>query len=111
VHPTVSEIGVFPPVLPCLHILHTMQAWSAYMVQYTIRNIPEAIDRRLRELAKSSGQSLNEETIRALYRGTGLADTSAQYDDLDDLAGSLVHDPEFDKALSEQDTVDAELWR
>ncbi len=81
------------------------------MVQYTIRNIPEAVDRRIREIARSSGKSLNEATIHVLYRGTGLTDPPAQYDDLDDLAGCWVHDPEFDAALSEQDTVDPELWR
>lgn len=50
-------------------------------------------------------------TIQVLYRGTGLSEVPTQYDDLDDLAGSWVHDPEFDAALSEQDTVDPELWK
>ncbi|TVQ23785.1 MAG: hypothetical protein EA383_13240 [Spirochaetaceae bacterium] len=81
------------------------------MVQYTIRNIPDAVDRRIREIAKKTGKSLNEATLQVLYRGTGLSDVPTQYDDLDDLAGSWVHDPDFDAALSEQDTVDPELWK
>jgi hypothetical protein len=34
-----------------------------------------------------------------------------RYSDLDDLAGSWVQDPVFDRAVEEMDTVDNELWR
>jgi hypothetical protein len=30
---------------------------------------------------------------------------------LDDLAGTWVHDPEFDKAIEEMHRVDPELWK
>jgi hypothetical protein len=33
------------------------------------------------------------------------------YHDLDDLAGTWVDDPEFDKAIEEQHKVDPELWK
>jgi hypothetical protein len=31
--------------------------------------------------------------------------------DLDDLIGTWVDDPEFDKAIEEQDQIDEEKWR
>ena len=31
--------------------------------------------------------------------------------DLSDIAGTWVEDPEFDKAMAEQDQIDPEMWR
>ena len=31
--------------------------------------------------------------------------------DLSDVAGTWHEDPEFDKAIAEQDTIDPDLWR
>ena len=74
------------------------------MPQYTIRNVPESLDRELRERARRKGISLNDAAIEAIKRGLGLVDT-------DDLAGTWLHDEAFDRAISEQDTVDNESWR
>ena len=41
--------------------------------QYTIRNIPEPVDRYLRKLAKVSGQSLNAVIVAELSDKAGLA--------------------------------------
>ena len=39
--------------------------------QYTIRNIPEGVDRVLRKKAKSSGKNFNQVALEALITGTG----------------------------------------
>ncbi len=43
--------------------------------------------------------------------GLGLTGEQNVYHDLDDLAGTWVDDPEFDKAIEEQHRIDPELWK
>lgn len=86
-----------------------MRAKKIY--QYTIRNIPARLDTKLRETAAQYGASLNSAAIAALSRGLDLEAESVEHHDLDDLSGTWVQDPEFDKAMSEMDRVDPELWR
>ena len=81
------------------------------MPQYTIRNVPEALDRELRECANRKGMSLNDAAIEAIKRGLGLADTEVIYDDLDDLIGTWKSDDRFDHAIAEQDKVDTDVWQ
>ena len=90
-----------------------MQAFVAYTacMQYTLRNIPEHLDRELRKRAKAQGRSLNEVAIEALLRAFGLSGTLPPQRDLSDIAGSWRDDPETDRALEEQRTIDPELWR
>ena len=97
-----------------------MQAVSAYNVgmkrskrgkQYTIREVPLAVDAALRRKAKREGRSLNQVAVEALTLAAGLAEQPPTYHDLDDLAGTWVADPEFDAALEAQDQIDPELWK
>lgn len=81
------------------------------MPQYTVRNIPESIDRELRELARRNGRSLNDQVLEAIRRGLGIVNSETIYDDLDDLAGTWEPDGEFDRAIADQDTVDSDAWR
>ena len=78
--------------------------------QYTIRNVPKAVDRALRKLAQANGKSLNETTLEALSKAAGV-DSSARLDEFRDIIGSWVEDPEFDRALEAQRQIDEELWR
>ena len=80
-------------------------------LQYTIRNVPDRTDRRLREAAVEYGASLNSVTLQALNQGLGLPDEPVMHHDLDDLIGSWVPDSECDKALEEMDRIDPELWK
>jgi hypothetical protein len=80
-------------------------------VQYTIRNIPVSIDRELRERSRRNDKSLNETVVDTLRRGLGIGPDEPSYDDLDDLIGTWKDDPDFDRAVAEQDTVDETLWR
>ncbi len=80
-------------------------------MQYTIRNIPEILDAALRQSARQQGKSLNEVAVEALARGAGLTESRSRQRDLDDIAGSWRRDPEFDRALAAQDTIEEDLWR
>ena len=78
--------------------------------QYTIRNVPDRVDGRLRESAAEYGTSLNSTALRALSRGLDLETEPVIHHDLDDLAGTWVQDDGFDRAMAEMDQIDPELW-
>ncbi|MBI3554623.1 MAG: hypothetical protein HY077_19185 [Elusimicrobia bacterium] len=80
------------------------------MVQYTLRNIPAEMDRRLRDTARRLRVSLNRTLLDVLARGAGLSE-AAVHRDLDSFFGSWVADAEVDRALSEQRAVDPGLWK
>ena len=93
--------------MPALfHILAIMKG-----KQMTLRRIPEKVSRRLREVARKEAKSMNLAALEALERGLGLADEPIEYHDLDDLAGSWIQDPEFEKVIAEMDRVDPGLWK
>ena len=85
-------------------------AGKVSQTQYTIRQVPPRIDRELRRKAREEQRSLNEMALRALERGLGLAEEQPRNHDLDDLAGTWVDDPEFDRAIEAMDQVDPG-WR
>jgi plasmid stability protein len=78
--------------------------------QYTIRGVPAFVDRALRARAKKEDKSLNQLALEALQQALGL-DKPKAHTDLDEFIGTWVEDPEFDKAIAEQDQIDEELWR
>ena len=82
-----------------------------HSVQYTVRFVPQRLDRALRDRARQEGKSLNSLTIQTLERGLGLSDEKVLYHDLDELAGTWVADKEFDQALAAMDRVDPDLWK
>ena len=53
---------------------------------------------------------MNEAALQALERGLDLDDRPIRRHDLDDLIGTWVEDPEFDRAIEQMDQVDRELW-
>ncbi len=79
-------------------------------VQYTIRQVPDEVDARLREQAVREGCSLNYVVLDALSAATGAKDQPAVFHDLDALAGSWVEDEAFDQAMDAFEQVDQELW-
>ena len=54
---------------------------------------------------------MNEIVVEALKAGIGLSGSPVRHTDLDDLAGTWVNDPEFDRAIQEMNRVDPELWK
>jgi hypothetical protein len=79
-------------------------------IQYTLRQIPPALDEALRRKSREDGKSINQTAIEALHSGLALAGNSVQHRDLDFMAGSWVEDPAFDEAIGSQDRVDPRLW-
>ena len=81
-------------------------------VQYTVRDVPAAVDAALRRKARQEGKSLNGILRGALEREAGvIAADAIVHHDLDHLAGRWESDPEFDSAIAAQDHIDEDLWR
>lgn len=79
--------------------------------QYTLRAVPAAIDRALRQRAKQEAKSLNAVAVEALAKGLELDTKPAEHTDLDALIGSWQEDPAFDQAVADFDRVDEEAWK
>lgn len=80
-------------------------------MQYTIRNIPPAVDKALRKRARATGKSLNETAVEALAEGAGVAGAPRKRRDLSDLIGSWKPDQEFLDAIADQRRIDEDLWK
>ena len=79
--------------------------------QYTLRKIPDDLDRALREEARKQHKSLNQVAVEALQRAVGVAgEEPIKRRDLADVVGSWVADPVIDAALEDQRRIDPELW-
>ena len=90
--------------------LQADEAYDAGM-QYTLRNIPDEVDKVLREKARLEQKSLNQVAVEALMAALGLRGDSIQRRDLSDIVGTWKEDPAFDAAIQEQRQIDPELWR
>jgi len=80
-------------------------------LQYTIRQVPEEVDARLRELAVKEECSLNYVVLDALSSAVGAKNKPPVFHDLDSLAGSWVEDKEFNQAIKTLSQVDEGLWK
>jgi len=75
--------------------------------QYTVRNIPQPVDRYLRKRAKISGKSLNQVIIDELSEKAGLGIDSL-VDPLDWVIGRGIDQATLD-ALEEEDRLQKQL--
>ncbi len=82
-----------------------------HKLQYTVRQVPEEVDRKLREQAVREGASLNYVVLDALASSAGVKDNPVEFHDLDALAGSWVEEKAFDEAMKAFDQVDEDLWK
>jgi len=86
------------------------------MTQLTVRGFDEDLERRLREIARRQGISLNRAALLLLRKGAGLDEPSGRAnvvgDSLDHLAGtwSEAEAQEFQRAVGVFEEVDRELW-
>ena len=80
-------------------------------MQYTLRNIPAALDKVIRGRARAEGKSINEVAVEALVQGLGLGRESVVRRDLGDIAGTWMKDKAVEEALAAQDRVDQDLWK
>jgi len=87
------------------------------MTQLTVRGFDEDLERRLREIARRQGISLNRAALLLLRKGAGLDEPSGRAnvvgDSLDHLAGtwSEAEAQEFQRAVGVFEEVDRELWQ
>ena len=79
--------------------------------QYTIRAVPAAIDRAVRQRAKREAKSLNAVVVEAIARGLELDARPAVHTDLDHLIGTWQEDPEFDRAVAAFERIDEDAWK
>jgi hypothetical protein len=79
--------------------------------QYTIRNVPDRVDRSLRKRVKETGQSFNQVVLDALTIGVGEASRPKR--DLSEVVGSLSRKEaeRMDGEVRRQRQIDPELWR
>ena len=81
-------------------------------MRLTIRSIPKAVDRALRERAAREKRSLNEVALEVMAHGLGLnATVPVKRRDLGDLAGAWVKDKAVVQALADQRRIDKAMWR
>lgn len=82
-------------------------------IQYTIRNIPPAVDKVIRNRAKRKGKSFNSTVIDALTLQTlgGIHIDEAHQEIFNRLQGANTLDKEFDRAIKDQSNIDNSLWR
>lgn len=91
----------------CIHVYNVCMS----NIQYTIRNIPPAVDMVVRKRAKQSGKSFNQTVVDLLSLqviGTTSTDTDTGFDWL---FGQNTLDDQFDDAISDMSKVDETLWR
>jgi plasmid stability protein len=78
----------------------------------TIENVPDEVDRALRQKAAAENKSLDDAAIDALALGLGVTNCSRVANrDLSFLAAGPPLEPEVLRALDEQRRIDPELWQ
>ena len=80
-------------------------------IQYTIRNIPEPVDRVIKKRSKQYGRSFNQTVIDLLSLQT-FGTTELQEDDnFDFLFNKNTLDNSFDEAIKDISKVDKNIWK
>jgi len=83
------------------------------MSQMTVRNIPAAVEARLRALARQSGLSLNQTVVQLLEAATGGRRLDPRRRNLSAFSArwSAKEAEAFDHATAIFEAVDEEVWR
>ncbi len=77
-------------------------------IQYTVRGIPQEVDRALRRKAAQRRLSLNQIIVEELTAATTGARKRA---DFHDVTGQWTADPAFDEIMSTQRQIDPDKWK
>ena len=81
----------------------------------TVRNLPPAVARAVKERARKEKLSLNKAIVRLLEEATGAGKAKKRvvHHDLDKFFGTWTKEEAdaFDEALREQRQIDPEMWR
>ena len=81
---------------------------QAREIQYTIRGIPQEVDRALRRKAAQRKLSLNQIIVEELTAGTTGVRKRA---DFRDIAGQWTPAPAFDEIIATQRQIGPEKWQ
>ena len=83
------------------------------MSQITLRDVPQELDHRLRELARARNRSLNRTIIEVLMESLHLGDGKDRKRDVSDLAGTWSDEDaqEFEANMRVFEQVDDEIWK
>jgi hypothetical protein len=98
-------------------MIHIEPERSHSVTQLTIRGFDRELERRIRNLARSKGISLNQAVLQLLKKGAGLPNLQSESnvigDSLDDLAGTWTEEEEaeFLKAIEPFERIDEDLWK
>jgi hypothetical protein len=79
----------------------------------TVRNLPPAVAKLVREKARKERLSLNRAVVRLLEEAMGGTEGKVIHHDLDHLAGTWSEEEyqQFMVVLREQRQIDPEMWR
>ncbi len=92
-----------------------MQLRGGAMRPLTLRNLPPAVARAVKERADADGVSLNKAVIRLLEEALGLARRKPAriYHDLDFLIGAWTEEEarEMERILKEERKIEPEMWK
>jgi hypothetical protein len=80
-------------------------------MQYSLRRVPDQLDKAIRDRARAEGKSLNEVALESLSRGLGFGAGEVAVRDVSDVVGTWLKDPAAEKAFAAQDRVDEDLWK
>ena len=92
----------------CTFCYHVGMKQQAREIQYTVRGIPQEVDRALRRKAAQRKLSLNQIIVEELTAGTTAVRKRA---DFHDIAGQWTPDPAFDEIIATQRQIDPDKWK
>ncbi|MDA3948398.1 MAG: Arc family DNA-binding protein [Spirochaeta sp.] len=83
------------------------------MSQITIRDLPEEVERAIRERARERHTSLNRVVTDLVEEALGFSQNRAKRRDLSELAGtwSATEADSFDTRVESMRTIDPEIWQ
>ncbi len=87
------------------------------MKQLSVRGFDPELEKRIREIGKKEGISLNRAVLRLLRKGAGLEDSAKSRDivghSLDHLIGrwSAVQEKEFLRGIAPLEQIDRSFWK
>jgi hypothetical protein len=80
-------------------------------IQYTIRNIPEPVDRVIKKRSKQSGRSFNQTVVDLLSLQIFGTTELPEDDNFDFLFNINTLDNSFDAVIKDISKVDKKLWK
>ncbi|MBI3624484.1 hypothetical protein HY218_02505 [Candidatus Saccharibacteria bacterium] len=80
-------------------------------IQYTIRNVPPAVDKVIKKRSKQSGKSFNQTVVDLLSLQTFGTTKVPTDNNFDWLFGANTLDASFDEAIKDLSKIDETIWQ